>query len=58
VRDVQNSVTLRYAVLIQAEKDLDAWEKRYKELREICSVVAGARQMIKRKREGESRPTV
>lgn len=52
VRDVQNSATLRYAVLIQAEKDLDAWEKRYKELREICSVVAEARQMIRKKREG------
>jgi hypothetical protein len=58
VKDVQNSSTLRAALLLQAEKDLDAWEKRYKELQEICSVVAEARQMIKRKREGEARPTV
>lgn len=58
VRDVQNSATLRYAVLIQAEKDLDGWERRYRELQDICAIVATARQMIRKKREGgqESRP--
>lgn len=59
VRDVQNSATLRAALLLQAEKDLDAWEKRYRELREICEVVAKAREMIRERRSGgENRPNV
>jgi hypothetical protein len=52
VKDVQNSSALRAALLLQAEKDLDAWEKRYKELQEICEVVAKAREMISEKRSG------
>jgi hypothetical protein len=54
--DVQGSLELQLAVLRQAEADLEAWTKRYRELSEICDDVLKARDKIRTRREAaESR---
>lgn len=53
---VQSSADLQLAVLKAAERDLDAFERRYKELQDICESVREAREKAARKRsEIESR---
>jgi hypothetical protein len=53
---VQGSLELQLAVLRQAEADLEAWTKRYRELSEICDDVLKARDKIRTRREAaESR---
>jgi hypothetical protein len=55
--EVLNSSSLQMRVLECAERDLKAWEARYRSLGEICDVVAGARHRIAERRVAlESRP--
>ena len=54
--EVSHSRDLQLAVLRQAERDLEAWEKRYREIEDICDLVRSAREMVSRRRaEMESR---
>ena len=58
IEDVKRSVDLQVAVLRQADRDLEAWEKRYAELTEICQVVRYARERLRERHEAiESRPS-
>ena len=49
--EVSGSVDLQLAVLKQAERDLDAFSKRYRELEDICSDVRSARDKARSRRE-------
>lgn len=49
--EVSGSVDLQLAVLKQAERDLDAFSKRYRELEDICSDVRSARDKARTRRE-------
>lgn len=51
IADIKGSADLQAKVLAQAEKDLEAWERRYKALSDVCEVVRQAQKMIRRKRE-------
>jgi hypothetical protein len=56
IEAVRRSADLQFAVLRQARRDLDAFEKRYRELSDICVIVAQAREAVDRKiRETEHR---
>lgn len=57
VEDVKRSSDLQEAVLAQAEKDLIAFETRYRELKDICQIVASAREAIQRRRSGRKNET-
>lgn len=50
VQEVKTSRDLAEAVLAAADRDLAAFERRYRELREICAIVVEAREAIKRRR--------
>lgn len=50
-QEVSGSLDLQLAVLKQAERDLDAFQKRYRELTEICEDVMSAREKVKERRE-------
>lgn len=55
---VRSSTDLQIAVLKQAERDLDAWERRYKEISDACKLVRSARSKVRKRRElMETRPT-
>ncbi len=45
-QEVSTSVELQLAVLKQAERDLDAFTKRYRELADICDDVRSAREKV------------
>lgn len=49
--EVAGSVDLQLAVLRQAERDLDAFTRRYKELQDVCADVASARDKARSRRE-------
>lgn len=49
--DVQQSSDLQLAVLKAAERDLDAFERRYRELTEICDLVRAAKSSVRKRRE-------
>ena len=57
IDDVLGSARLQAIVLDQAQRDLEAFEKRYRELEDVCSVIADARAKIadRRKALAESR---
>jgi hypothetical protein len=46
ISEVLSSHDLQTLVLKQADRDLDAWQRRYAELEEICEVVRQARERI------------
>lgn len=48
--DVRNSADLQAIVLKQAERELESFEKRYRELQDICNIVKSAREAIAKKR--------
>jgi hypothetical protein len=48
-REVIASVDLRERLLAQAERDLDSWTQRYRELREIVELVQPARKELRRR---------
>lgn len=50
VDTVKRSADLQAALLKQAERDLEAFEHRYRELKDICEIVKSAREAIARKR--------
>lgn len=53
---VKRSVDLQIALLKQARRDLEAWEKRYRDLGDICKHVKEAREQIERRiNKSESR---
>jgi len=49
IRDVLNSRDLRQRLLEQAERDLESWTQRYRELREIVEMVEPARRELRRR---------
>lgn len=56
--DVRNSDDLREAVLAQAQRDLEAFELRYRTMKEVLEFVAQAKAAIqsrRRKAKGETR---
>lgn len=56
VGDVMRSSGLQLRVLAQAERDLQAWERRYSSLSDICDLVKVAREKTAaKKQELESR---
>ena len=44
--DVVDNADLQHAVLRAAERDLRAWEARYQELTDVCSMVSDARLVL------------
>lgn len=48
--DVKRSADFQHAIMAQADKDLDAFQRRYQELADICEIVSSARDRIKAKR--------
>jgi hypothetical protein len=55
IREVQTSSALQGLILRQAERDLEAWEKRYRQLTDICDLIRSARERLRRKRDGGER---
>lgn len=56
VQEVMDSADLQSAVLAAAERDLAAFEKRYRQLQDICEIVSDARAKIAaRRNKHESR---
>lgn len=54
--DVRNSADLQLAVLRQAERDLEAFERRYRDLKDLCEEVSSVRKRISaRRQEAEAR---
>lgn len=50
LNDVLNSQDLQQRVLAQAERDLLAWETRYKSIEDVCSLVKAARERLSARR--------
>lgn len=48
--EVKSSQHLQAVVLRQAERDLEAFEKRYRELTEVCDLVRAAREAVSRRK--------
>ena len=44
--NVQRSADLQIALLKQAKRDLEGWERRYRDLVDVCAIVAQAKQKI------------
>lgn len=62
VQDVLDSDALQSIALLQAERDLEAYEKRLMVFADICDAIRRARELIKERRErsgrgGEARPS-
>ena len=57
VDEVKRSGDLRDALLAQSEKELRAFEVRYRELKDICQIVAKAREAVQRRRSGSKNET-
>lgn len=51
VADVRQSADLQDAMLARAEADLQSFETRYRELKDICLIVVSAREAVQRKRK-------
>lgn len=51
LQDVKSSSDLQLAVLKAAERDLDAFERRYRELTDVCELVRSARSTVRKRRE-------
>jgi hypothetical protein len=47
---VCDSLQLQLRVLLQAERDLEAWEKRYAELQDICQTIRAIRNTLRSRR--------
>jgi hypothetical protein len=48
---VEASRQLQALVLVQAERDLEAWERRYSELADVCQTIKTLRETIAERRE-------
>jgi hypothetical protein len=53
-KEIIDSAALQDIVLSQAERDLASWEKRYKELTDLCERVAEIREEVTRRRRKAS----
>lgn len=51
IADVKRSADLQLAVLQQADRDLEAFQRRYSELKDICKFVSDAREAIASRRK-------
>lgn len=49
--EVRNSADLQSRVLAQAERDLEAFERRYHALQDVCEIIRTAQAAVKRRRE-------
>lgn len=49
ISEIKTNADLQNAVLKAAERDLAAWQARYRELVEICQIVADARERLREK---------
>jgi hypothetical protein len=49
VKEVQRSADLQIRLLRQAERDLIAFERRYRELTEICTLISEARALVQKR---------
>lgn len=47
IGDVKSSLELQMAVLRQAERDLDAFKRRYREMTDVCELVEQAKTKLK-----------
>ena len=47
ITEVKSSADLQSALLRQAERDLDAFQRRYRELTDVCEFVAKAREKVR-----------
>jgi hypothetical protein len=52
IDDVMNSADLQSRVLAQAERDLLAFENRYRNLSEVCDLIREARERLAARRKG------
>lgn len=50
IEQVRSSAEFQLALLKAAERDLDAFGKRYRDLKDVCAIVDQARQAIDRRR--------
>lgn len=59
VGDVIRSQALQDALLAAADRDLKAWEERYREIKDVCQLVTAARAKLaaKRKRAASKQET-
>lgn len=56
IADVLDSADLQNSVLMAAERDLAAFEKRYRQLQDICEIISDARAKVaSRRSKNESR---
>jgi len=56
--DVLTNADLQAQALKQAERDLEAFEKRYRQFEEICELIKTARDLVSQRRTSlESRPS-
>jgi hypothetical protein len=56
LKDVMDSADLQNSVLVSAERDLAAFEKRYRVLSDICDIIRDAREKVAARRsKNESR---
>lgn len=50
INEIKSNLELQVIVLKQAERDLKAWEDRYRDLVDICEVVKQAREKVRKRR--------
>lgn len=46
ITDIRSSADLQMALLRQADRELDAFERRFREMSEVCDLVAQARKRV------------
>lgn len=46
ITEIRSSIDLQMAMLRQADRDLDAFQRRFKELIDVCDLVAQARKKV------------
>jgi hypothetical protein len=49
VKEVRRSADLQLSLLKQAERDLISFERRYRELADICVLISSAREMVQKR---------
>lgn len=55
ISDIQGSRDLQFIVLRQAERDLLSFERRYREISDLCDVIRLALKVVQSKRRGDDR---
>jgi hypothetical protein len=58
LQDVLDSADLQAQALKQAERDLDGFQKRYRQFEDLCDVIKSAKEIVAKRRANiESRPS-